>query len=130
MTKSLFFSKFDYDLKTNNDPGREASNSLSLHIYETGLQQYWKVKDKVKKDMKMAKMQGENDLDLVKLQHLREIFMVFGQLLIFSAIVFLAEILRVFFANQAEQSVFFEFFAGCSVHLITVRRMLKNLMFK
>jgi hypothetical protein len=55
---------------------------------------YWKVKDKVKKDMKLAKMQQENDLDLVKLQHLRAIFMVFGQLLIFSAIVFLAEILH------------------------------------
>jgi hypothetical protein len=81
-------------LETNNAAGREATNSLSLQIYESGLQQYWSVKDKVKKDMKMAKMQAENDLDLVKLQHLRAIFMVFGQLLIFSAIVFLAEILH------------------------------------
>jgi hypothetical protein len=94
LTKSLFFSKFDYNLKTNNAAGRENTNSLSLQIYESGLQQYWKVKDKVKKDMKLAKMQAENDLDLVKLQHLRAIFMVFGQLLIFSAIVFLAEILH------------------------------------
>jgi hypothetical protein len=52
------------------------------------------VKNKVKKDIKMAKMQQENDLDLVKLQHLRAIFTVFGLLLIFSAIVFLAEILH------------------------------------
>jgi hypothetical protein len=94
MTKGSFFSKFDYNLETNNGPGREGRNSISLQIYESGLQQYWKVKDKVKKDMKMAKMQGENDLDLVKLQHLRTIFMIFGQLLIFSAIVFLAEILH------------------------------------
>ncbi len=34
-------------------------------------------------------------------------------------------ILGVFFANQAEQSVLFEIFDGCSVYLITVRRMLK-----
>jgi hypothetical protein len=34
-------------------------------------------------------------------------------------------ILGVFFANLAEQSVFFEFFVGCSVYFITVRRMLK-----
>jgi hypothetical protein len=94
LTKSSFFSKFDYNLHINNDPGREYANSMSLHIYETGLQQYSKVKDKVKKDMKMAKMQGENDLSLVKLQHLRAIFTVFGQLLIFTAIVFFAEILH------------------------------------
>jgi hypothetical protein len=94
MTKNAFFSKFDYDVHRNSAPGREHSNSLSLEIYETGLHQYWKVKDKVKKDMKMAKMQGENDLELVKLQHLRAIFTVFGQLLTFSAIVFLAEILH------------------------------------
>jgi hypothetical protein len=94
LTKNAFFSKFDYDVHRNNAPGREASNSLSLQIYETGLQQYWKVKDKVKKDIKLTKMQQENDLDLVKLQHLRAIFTVFGQLLIFSAIVFLAEILH------------------------------------
>jgi hypothetical protein len=68
---------------------------MSLQIYETGLQQCWKVKDKVKKDMKMAKMQQENYLKLDEmLQHLRAIFTVFGLLLIFSAIVFLAEILH------------------------------------
>ncbi len=94
LTKNSFFSKFDFDLGLNNAPGKEHSNSLSLQIYETGLHQYWKVKDKVKKNMKMAKMQAENDLDLVKLHHLRAIFTVFGQLLIFSAIVFLAEILH------------------------------------
>jgi hypothetical protein len=94
LTKSSFFSKFDYDLHIVNDPGKEYINSISLHIYETGLQQYSKVKDKVKKDMKLAKMQEENDLDLVKLQHLRTIFSIFGQLLIFTAIVFLAEILH------------------------------------
>jgi hypothetical protein len=94
LTKNSFFSKFDYNVHDNNDPGREYINSLSLQIYETGLHQYWKVKDKVKKDMKLAKMQQENYLDLVKLQHLRAIFTVFGQLLIFSAIVFLAEILQ------------------------------------
>jgi hypothetical protein len=94
LTKNSFFSQFDYNLETNNAAGRENSNSLSLQIYESGLQQYWKVKDKVKKDMKMAKMQGENDLVLVKLQHLRAILMVFGQLLIFSAIVFFTEILH------------------------------------
>jgi hypothetical protein len=94
LTKNSFFSKFNYDVHRNNAPGREHSNSMSLQIYETGLQQYWKVKDKVKKDMKMAKIQAESDLELVKLQHLRAIFMVFGQLLIFSAIVFFAEILH------------------------------------
>ncbi len=94
LTKNTFFSKFDFDMHRKNAPGREFINSLSLQIYETGLQQYWKVKDKVKKDMKMAKMQQENDQDLVKLQHLRAIFMVFGQLLIFTAIVFFAEILH------------------------------------
>jgi hypothetical protein len=81
-------------LGTNNAAGRENTNIMSLLIYESGLQQYWKVKDEVKKDIKMAKMQAENDLYLVKLQHLRAIFMVFGQLLIFSVIVFLAEILH------------------------------------
>jgi hypothetical protein len=94
LTKDAFFSKFNYNLDTNNAAGKEASNNLSLQIYETGLHQYWKVKDKVKKDMKLAKMQAENDLDLVKLHHLRAIFTVFGQLLVFSAIVFLAEILH------------------------------------
>jgi hypothetical protein len=94
LTKNSFFSKFDYNLGLNNAAGREYSNSLSLQIYESGLQQYWKVKDKVKKDINMAKMQAENDLDLVKLQHLQAIFMVFGQLLLFTAIVFLAEILH------------------------------------
>ncbi len=84
LTKNSFFSKFDYDLKINNAAGRENSNSLSLQIYETGLHQFWKVKDKVKKEMRMAKMQAENDLDLVKLRHLRTIFTVFGQLPSFS----------------------------------------------
>jgi hypothetical protein len=94
LTKSSFFSKYEFDLHTNNAPGREVSNSLSLQIYETGLHQYWKVKDKVKKDMKMTKAQQENDLDLVKLQHLTPILKIFGKMVIFSAIVFLAEILH------------------------------------
>jgi hypothetical protein len=94
LIKSSFFSEFDFDLETNNAPGREWRNSMSLQIYETGLQQYWKVKDKVKKDMKISKMQQENVVNLVKFQHLRAIFTVFAQLLLFATIVFLAEILH------------------------------------
>ncbi len=40
LTKNSFFSKFDYNLNTNNAAGRENSNTLSLQIYESGLQQY------------------------------------------------------------------------------------------
>lgn len=95
MKDTLFrFSDPKRKVVTPNELSQKDKHHLSSQIYESGLQQYWKVVERVRKDMKIAKLKGENEMELVKFEHLKRIFIVFALLSMGTILVFLAEIVH------------------------------------